>query len=978
MSALRCPIHAYWYRVAARHPWHCGLHVFRGVVRRLACSPQRQNWEQRLGLQLLVPKVCFHTWSDVSRSSLSRLIYNASSLAKSPHSKDVDAWAELLDYILPQRFKSSGSAVIDNDEEPSQYSELQRSITIVLAHAKATAKVDLLVHLGVHQERWQVVDWLVDVMLEERHNPHQEGVFSQQSLRPIWPTHERSLNEVTENPIRVESPERINFSLDHLYDWERDKCGCHNDTIDQCCLAHIWQALGCMILEAEDRAKGDANNQFILSYVLGILARMHHINALPATIYNYSPAKDRSVIQRPPTLYLLSARIMTILSDVAWKKHWILEMQKAKDYGYELPEPRIQPQLPHVGAEVWLDLILWACVEGGWISEAAWIISEMQKRNKDRDMKWSVIDWNQICRTKSPKLEWTAILKLQIDKSRLNQSTGIGIANSGTSSVDMGSCTISREVALAILDGIISRASTKSEVYGSPIETVQKHILDCRNLLDQGQTYAGVNLMNTMALRMAELTILDTQSFKPSMMDIVAMSPVMSHAHLPNHQAPLQIKEDGMDNSACILGLLHRNLYESSVRGDYHGILKSLETIQNLIDGHKKIYIQEFANELRERLLQGQEDSNSIEPHAKSSTPMLYPYIPVHVISQLLNTIAQNKFTDLRDWILHNNYVDGGILPSQMYGSTALHPALLDVATATADDVLLNRVLEELQPPLSGSTLHALLRCHIALDKWPAVQDILNHFKNSNSVEWQSSDALAVAAAVLRHEKAKHGRAGTAHRPQLILADILRGRFDHPRKPSEQIDLSKIQEANQLKRLLRSVPGGTFDFLPFDQTREAGRLSSKRHLPASSFSILLEKVVQQLGSRAGQSLWQKWCVTPGEHKGRQFNIYSTKKNDEAPLEEIVLPNVSMLRTIMRQTIRKLQQRQSLGIKNDLRDPGGCQNSIKSCESQPDVAKNSGLTEEDISLLQWAIPLYRDFGFNEAAIRVELPNVDTLV
>ena len=716
-----------------------------------------------------------------------------------------------------------------------------------------------------------------------------------------------------------------------------------------------------------------------MSDVLDILARMHHINALPATIYNYSPAKDRSVVQRPPTLYLLSARIMTRLSDVAWKKHWSSEMQKAKGHGYELPEPRAQPQLPQVGAEVWLDLVLWACVEGGWVSEAAWIISEMQNQNRYQGLNWSVIGWDEICQTKSPKLGWTAILKLQIDKSRLNQSTGIQIANSGISSVDMGSRTISREAVSAVLDGIINRASAKPALYGSPIETIQKHTLDCIDLLNRGQMHTDANFTNAMVLRMVELaTLEDMHSLKFSMTDIVTWIPILSDPHPPDYLGSQQTAYDSMDNSACILGLLHRILHDYSVRADYHGILGSLETIQNLIDGNRNGYIQEFADELRERLRQGQEDSNSSEPYVKKTPPMLHPHIPVHVMSQLLDTVAQNKFTKLGQWILYNNDVDGGILPSQMYRSTALQPALLDFATATTDDVLLNKVLEQLQPPLSQSILHALLRCQIALDKWPAVQDILHHFKNSKDTEWHSSDALSVAAAVLRLDRVKLGQAGAAHPAQLTLMDILRGRFNHPQDPSAKLDLSKIQEANQLKRLLRSVPGNRFDFLTFEPIQEAARLSSKCQVPASAFSILLEEVVKQLGSRVGKSLWQRWCVPLSDHEARMVTNHDTIENSRASLERVVVPTVSMLRSIIRQSAHKIQQQQSVGNKSDLYISDATENVIKSHTSRPNIRRNDGLTDEDIHLLRWAVPLYRNFGFNKEAIERELPNVHTLL
>ena len=256
LSPLRGPIHAQWIRTTTCTPWqiHYGLQSSIGARRVLIRSRQWRSYEKGLGLQSVIPKTYFSTENDVHRSTISQLIRDANFLAKSLQSKDADAWAKLLDRILPRRLQPSDALDRDDDELP-QYLHVQHSITIILARAKAAAKVDLLAHLGVRQEKWEVVDWVVDVMLQKLHHPKRGHIPFRQPPAPIWPSQEQSLDNITQRPICVQLWERIGFSLDDLYDWETDKCECHNDSIERCCLAHIWQALGCMIIQAEDRSK---------------------------------------------------------------------------------------------------------------------------------------------------------------------------------------------------------------------------------------------------------------------------------------------------------------------------------------------------------------------------------------------------------------------------------------------------------------------------------------------------------------------------------------------------------------------------------------------------------------------------------------------------------------------------------------------------------------------------------------------------
>ncbi|KAL9127765.1 MAG: hypothetical protein Q9217_003423 [Psora testacea] len=882
-------------------------------------------------------------------------------LIRSPNRACADAWTDLLESYLPKRLRRT----YDEDQQTEEAAEYVHDIATLpslLAKARAFAKADILSHLVGHQGRWEAVIWLVEAMLDKCHNYQQEDEPSQELPVPLWSARGWSLSELTLNAFDVELPQPSHLPLDHLLAWDTNQGEENASLVGRQSLGVIWQSLGSMILLAEDRSAEDPSYQAIMSLVLDILSQMHHISALPPKIYNYAPANDKSVVQRPPTLYVLSARIMTVLSDVAWKKHWISEMAKAKEYGYELPPARVQPQLPHVGTEVWLELILWACVEGGWITEAAWIISDMESRKSDKNRQWSVISWDDICQTKAPKLDWTTILKLQIDKARLNQSTGIGIANSGTSSVDMGPRTVSREVILAILDGITNRASTKVEMYGERVTEVLQHVKNCKNLLERHHMSLSWGHMNAVMLRIIESAVLKNQSSSGALSRIIDTNPIIRSAREFNVQPDDQISETGMDLSAAILGLLHRILYNYSDWGNFQGSLQTLRDIQNIIDANRDVYIHEFANELRERLQQGREDPGLLENLQKRTSPLLYPQIPVYTLARLLDFVAENKFTELGQWLIHNDDIDGGVILDHMYDDPNLQPALLRFATATADNELLTRVLERLQPPLSGTTLRALLRCQVVLNKWDAVENILRHFRSTAGLNWSPSDVMAIAAGILKMLRSMH-HSNHVGRALGILKDILQGRYDPPQSASQLYDPSHIQRANQLIRILRSIPGKPFENIPSDPAREAGRFSKAMEISARAFNIILEAVVEQHGCAAGRALWQRWCLAPDESTPRT-NIFSINIEDRD--EKVVTPAVYMLRTIVRPVAQKIRKGRAESPPPDL-------NTTEQDGSNTQAhARGLPISDEDRSLINWAVPLYQKFGIANKAINGELP------
>lgn len=901
------------------------------------------------------------------------LPFEAEALCRSRKQRDPAAWVSVLELYLPSELRAGP------EDSPYRHAKGKsllsvHSIGALLARARRLSKVDLLSFLGVVQGRWEAVNWLVNAMLEQVSGHSELLLQSAQLPSPLWLSNGKNLNQLTESHIHVEHFQPSNIPLEDLVNQGFTRNHPDNVAAARQSVGQIWQSLGCMILQAEDRSTQDPSYNLIMSHVLQILAHMHHINALPDSMYNYDSAVDPSVLQRPPTLYLMSARIMTVLSDIAWKLHWEEEMENARSYGYELPPARFQPQIRQLGAEIWLDLVLWACVEGGWIKEGAWIVEEMERRKNDSSMRWSVISWDEICAEKTPQLEWTAILKLQIDRSRLNQTTGIGIARSGTSSVEMGKRTVSREVILALMDGFINTSNSAPSAYGTSPDAVQRFILACKGLLGRHNLELDPSLANGVILRILELSALDTKTSPGLLQLLLDIKPRRSDddeglTRLGGHEYT-----DEVDYSAATLGLLHRNLHSFAQMGKVHGSLRSIRHIQDIVDANRYIYIQEFADELRERLRHGNDSVDLIGNGGKKIAPTLYPEIPIYALVTFLDLVTNNQAFDMGNWLLFNDDIDGGIIGSGLYSNRNLQPALLRFATATGDADLLTRILEQLEAPLPEQTLHALLRCQIVLGKWDAIESVLAHFQGTVGMKWIASDVMATAAALLKmgHNDQKT-QTRSLSRANDILQGLIQGKYNTPRDQTQMADFTQIRTANQLGRILKTVPG-----IVVRKTSTPASTESRAHytteISSIAFSILLEAVVECHGSGVGKKLWEQWCMNPGDTKpydGRS----ALHPHDRC--ERVVFPTFAMLRIVLRPIIKANwisssadSEQTGTSASEDRQYQGIAGHTIQD-GIHLDVTDQPPERNEEYLILEWGYNMFRKLGLPKKEVNAEL-------
>ena len=910
---------------------------------------------------------------------------------RKPHGEE---WSEAIDPYLPSNLRLGVYGTRETQSDPMPVQSIS-TLPRVLAEAREQSKIDLLSYIGVYQKRWDAVMWLVRAMIEYHAGLKESEKQSEQLMNTLWPSDGRSLDELTHDAIDVQSPGDSRISLQSVM----DSNGGEDENValswEDRCLGQIWQSLGTMILQAADHSPKDSQYSTIMTHVFEILGQLHQKSAFPDSTYNYTAPIDPTVLQRPPTLYLLSKRIMSTLSDVEFSLQWKQEVLKYQQMGYQLHNTVVAPRVHEFGPELWLDLVLWACVEGGWIVEAAWIISQIERRRANRETSWSVISWQEICARKAPQLDWASILRLQIDRTRLNQVGGIGIAIGTDSTVDMGTRTISREVVSAIIDGLLNTTHSSATPNSRSILALQQSLSSCKNLLEAGQPKLDANLYNAAVLRMVENAGVDGRSAPGVLQRVLDFRPKSVKSTKPS-ELLISAQNAETDDTASFLGFLHRILYSFADEGNLQGSLETLSKILATIDSKRHQQIENFANQLKEHYDEEDRGDHLVFTTGIGSIETLLPQIPVNTLTAFLDLITESRIYDLGAWLLQNEDVDGGILDPKLYADANLQSALLRFATATADESLLTKTLAYIESPIPEPVLHALLRCQIALGKWTAVEELFEYFQNTPDMSWKASDAMAVTRAILKLERgpSSPGKAEQLLQAQNLLSKLLRGGYNNPQDPSELPDLSQTRTASQIGRILETLPG-SLKGLAIGSPSDSRRAHTSVSITPNSFNILLQTIVECCGPSAGKRLWERWCRRPGESPPKsQRSIkfvdgsvpFSKSPTLGSGIEKVVTPTQYMLRNILRPIIR-IRQRPRASHKATAQEDNNnravlpasktakSSNTPTTTKGNPDPNSElprRPLNEEEQAVLDWGIDMYRNFGLSAKEINNEIP------
>ncbi|KAL8896475.1 MAG: hypothetical protein Q9207_007684 [Kuettlingeria erythrocarpa] len=898
------------------------------------------------------------------------------------------AWASILEPYLPENLQRKGFQKVEGDEGGSEMPVPVKDLYIWLAEARKVKepKGDILTYLAIEEGRHDAVLWVVEEVLKGYMNPPE---FTQSRARQLRGRPDRacsSLEGLTRSSDATQA--MMNMTAFSASGLEPLTEHASRDTAHKC-RGEIWRSIGSMVLQAADRAPASAESKSIMICVHRLLAHLHHVGAIPSSIYNYTPAKDPSVLQRPPTIYYWSLRIMTVISDASWTSLNASAQENEDAPGgcrsaestemLNMSRVEMSSMMPEVEPQIWLDFVLWCCVEGGWITEAAEITYQMWAR-RGEGLQYSVIDFKTLSEQHAPKLPWSARIKASIRRSRMRETAGgqtFGSYSDRIGYLKPPERTVSSEVVAAIVDGLVSTASLDPNLFGNKHSVVEKYISVCKILLERKRFGLGSTSWNSIVLRTIESLSTDPKSPQTLIEPIVSWSPPLLQEPFATNSA--YRSESGAqryvtDPSAISLGLLQRLLSDFSFKGDLRGALRIFRRLQDIVDTNRKASLASFPSAVT-LILQQDGEGALMRKDELQEAPGLNLQLPPHIIAPFLDLITQAKEFGLGNWLLHSDDVDGCIIPPRMYADEVLQPALIRFASAAGDEQLLDSVTQHLQAPIPEAALRALLHHQIHCERWDAAREILELSRDSDLLAWEPADVIALACTVLSAERdgvSLRGDYLRAQSPAILLKALLRGEYNRLPNPSRPRDLSETRMLHQLARVIASVPSKlSQELLPFC-SRERNVLSASCTIPTKAFNILLETVVDLHGIVQGKLLCETWCVRhiPASPPGRV---------DQSDAELVVEPNVQTFYHLLRplsKAMTIIDQARSTSCDHPANEPGKSitRGIVVPRVHKGDLQKKYCFDDQERSVVDWSIARCLDLGLRWKDIKQDLPGL----
>lgn len=918
--------------------------------------------------------------------------------------RDADAWIALFDQFLPAELGKFSS---EYDRPSADLQGTCHDIVSILYQARQQYNLDLLVHLGTRLGRWPALLWLVGFLLDNvvktspQHVPQSPcNINYPGSLDDLTSTKPELETEIFPRENRRGADADVDtFSTDPQYSNQMGRAENRDGTMEQ-----IWQSLGCLILEAADLPAEEAYTT--MSHVYQILAQLHHCGFIPHNIYAYDLSKDPYSLRRPPTIHLLSSRILNTLSDAAWRAHEKEVVAQAAAagaqysyLGFEVPGTRYKLKIRELGFEVWLDFVLWCCIEGGFAKETTWILEQMRERTNEK--RWSVVSWDTVEALSpdgSPKAS-------RVDWDRVRDRTGGVVGRiEGYSNdrpfVEIGDRTICSEVVLATIDGLINTTKVGVGTRGNSVGFVQERIGILKSILDRDNIRLKPGYLNSLVVRILESQGIDPEVDPASLQRLLKLSPM--HGYAPEfdgsrasfeNDLELLTPEYILNRSAITLGLFHRTIDAFSKLGNVGGAIDVFVALQSAVDGHKTQAVRSFAQNLKQQV----REREYLVPRLLSpvqDVSRFYPQLPIQVLVGFLEILADAQVYGFGTWLLFSTDVDGPLIAPTMYGHPQLAPSLLRYAASTADHGLVIRIVEAIEVPAPAHVLRALLECKIVFHDFGPAEDLLYYLKDENAGGWRAPTVATLAAEVLRLEhrclvlsenSATHQELYALDRAQSMLRKLLSGAYNLSQDPSLRRSDYSERKLKSFSRIFDSIPG---DLQLISQETHVVDGPRADTVLAQAFNILLSAIVETRGSQAGKNMWDLWCFDPEgpeaqkigeggvtsllysyEMAGRAENIISSDGDvpfeddmllgEEQAEQKLVVPDLRTLRIIARSALDE-DRRNSTATNHT----NATATSQVLAESPPN---QGGLS----SILDWAVSNFRKFRLTEKEIAKEL-------
>ena len=848
------------------------------------------------------------------------------------------AWLKVVEPILPGHLRESSQDFI----KETTFTEY---LPQILIRARRAYNIDILSYLGLEKDRWRAVVWLVKQVIDrtsisghalvsradslsfqwcfdvKENQQSWEGLGNSGQPNQPWPSN-ANLDEITQQSVWLENhgpkPDKAAVSLEEETGMIDTTANTGLYILRKIAVGQIWRSLGTMILAAVGEQY--PNKGVIMPHVLEMIAHLHHTGMISGAVYDYSPNLSDYSLKQPPTLRVLSSRILTALSDAVWQAHE-LQVKEAKKatgaqyifLGHEIPGARYRVRGVELGTEVWLELVLWSCLHGGWVEDGFAILHAIYGASK-RKRAWNLLSWQDLFM--KSKLEGQDY----IDFSTLGTRIDVPLANVSKEELRKGRArverTISTEVVLAYVDALVSAFRVGVGKRGIPAEVIVQNIILLKSYLDLNGMGLGAASWDALVARFIESQGIDLEE-DPGFVNhmLTGLSSVYGEELDQKNNRSLNWYDSEspayvFDGTAAVLGFYHRALRAFIARGDVEGSFRIFVRLQDYTDRNKRKAIKEFVNKgpsgffdqwnylphtlaPREssRILGGNLGNSNIATYLNTDFPAFFPKIPNPLLGSLLDLITISKTLDFGSYLISSQDIDGPSIPQSAYSDSSLAGPLIRFATATQDHDLLIRIVAALRSShsterndedsrnenelLPEEVIRTFLENQIRNRKWEAVESLLGHISDARDLYWTNTELAHLAREILLHgskiatvlqfsdehtvkikssDDLPQNAVGRSLASVLqIFLDLAKGQWGRPKHVRS---IHRYLEEGSLLGLLADL-GPDWAALVRDLRRF--KPSQRLRLPAQLFHAVLEGVVGGHGAMAGMNLVKKWC-----------------------------------------------------------------------------------------------------------------------
>lgn len=737
---------------------------------------------------------------------------------------------------------------------------------IVAETRESTGGIDILTELGVKNGRWSAVLSIVETLISDAAACSSGRASDHLPSNLGWPT-SAPFKEVANGPIEMDAMHGTScagwdeFLIDSRP--KDEKATRQHDVLEQ-----IWMSLGSIIVESA-KMPSDQCEQ-VMMYVYQIMAQLHHSGFIPDHVYDYVRTSYDSAVRRPPILNLLSSTILSTLSDAVWCAHQDEVAQATatgvsyRDLGHDAPGGRFRLKVPKLGPEVWLEFVLWCCVDGGFARAGSWIVELMSTSKADHP--WSATQW-----TSAPGDG--ASEEAMVDWARVSLRHGGPVGrteryNSKSTFAQMEDRTISVEVILALVEvSINTRSPTvagRECRHDSTQDSISKLLtfLEPHGLQQKYFDYLTVRLLQPLEVDFEK----DPQILK-GLVDTLHYLRSLDSNHKPAECLPSLKLDSVLEQSEVFAGVLHQALESFAVAGWVRLTIEVFDQIRHLVDQSKLRSIDSF---LRVSRHLGPSFSLTRDSLFSSEYASSHGQLPAQKLAPLLQAVTDGRLKDLGKWLFFSMDVDGPLIPLSLYDHSSLTPSILRFAAAMQDYVLLQDVSnvirqKPIKPPLSFLRSLANAQAELTRDFWVTGETLVQ----AAQVRGGGSDLTNVAtiiSTILRMEgsgdsalKERQSRLA----PGLSLLDwVLKGDFMGVAGSFRRQYVEGYRRGLAcLLRVVEAIPDSVMSSVARFWIPKVGQ-TNVIGLNARVFDIVLSAVVETQGAKIGMILWDLFCEDP--------------------------------------------------------------------------------------------------------------------